>query len=437
MSSEALLPADFWFLVILIALVALAWIVRWLEGDWLAPGSFFVGYWTINLAFCYVAGPAFSVSPAAAAWVAAALASFAVGALMSRPLRPRVVDVARVEMVKIEHLGGIRTSIALCTGLGLAAVPAMLWWSGESLGAVFSPEGLLAIASDLTVRRYTGEREPAVVSLLLAAIYLGALLAGTLGASRYTSNRKYTQVFVWLPLVPALAYSTVTTAKATIILTGFLWLAAFIVTSKLNRRFNINATFFAKFLASLLVASAVFTALQALRYDVELRDLLELAPILQVYATGHLVAFSNWFDANWYSIDPKFGLILFAGVADFLEISPRVAGLYEEIVEIGGSSSNVYTAFRAIIEDFGVAGALALLGLFGWFAAWSFKLARLGYSSALTGVVFAYSFMILSPITSVTTYNSLLLAFTLYGTYLAIAFRPRSANAGLTARYSG
>lgn len=434
MIAEALLPAEFWFLVILIALCALGWILRRLEGDWLEPGGLFVVYWTFNLAFCYVAGPALSVSLPATAWIAAALLCFATGALLSGPVSKRHSDGAES---RVAHFVGIRTSIVLCTGLGMLSVPAMLTWSGQSLGAIFSTEGLLAIASDVTVQRYTGEKTPATVSLLLTGTYLGGLLSGTFWASRRRSKRSGDSVIACLPLLSALAYSTITTAKATFILTGFLWLSAFIVTSKAGGLFTIASSQIVKALAAFVVAGVAFTALVALRYGVELDNMIDLVPILQVYATGHVAAFSYWFDTSWHSVDPRFGLTLFAGVADFLKVSPRAGGLFEESLDVGGSGTNVYTAFRVFIEDFGTAGALLFLACCGWLITWAARRARRGGRVSLAVAAFGYFLIAWSPVTSVTIYNSLLLAFALYGAYLAAALRNSPVRTEQTLRAPG
>ena len=49
-----------------------------------------------------------------------------------------------------------------------------------------------------------------------------------------------------------------------------------------------------------------------------------------------------------------------------LGLGHRIPGLFENVVDLViGETSNIYTAFRPLIQDFTIPGALAVLALLG------------------------------------------------------------------------
>ena len=73
-----------------------------------------------------------------------------------------------------------------------------------------------------------------------------------------------------------------------------------------------------------------------------------------------------WHNAN----EHKYGIMTFFGIANALGIEERIAGIYREFIYFGridsSISSNVYTIFRMLIDDFGKIGALVFLFLLGF-----------------------------------------------------------------------
>lgn len=62
--------------------------------------------------------------------------------------------------------------------------------------------------------------------------------------------------------------------------------------------------------------------------------------------------------------DYSFGAMTFLGISNVLGVVQRVQGVYTALL---GTSSNVYTVFRGIVEDFGIIGGIIFISLQGFF----------------------------------------------------------------------
>ena len=129
---------------------------------------------------------------------------------------------------------------------------------------------------------------------------------------------------------------------------------------------------------------------------------------LVVSAFGHVFAFRDWFDraGSWF---PGFwGGRSFAGAVEVLGRTSREMGQYlGEDLQVGASSTNVYSAIRNLTEDFGVLASLVLFVFLGFLARRLEAGARVQPTAAAVLAVVA-SWVMWSPITSLFNYNSLI-----------------------------
>ena len=132
------------------------------------------------------------------------------------------------------------------------------------------------------------------------------------------------------------------------------------------------------------------------------------------YVFGQVYAFSAWVTTGGWLVDhAAFGQYTLAGVFELFGIGARTGGMYTEIaIDDGAAESNVFTAFRGLIQDFYLPGAVAVmfaLGLLVTFLAKS-RNDSLGQPMAITGLLTAYLFLGWSPVISIFNYNSVVLA---------------------------
>jgi hypothetical protein len=74
---------------------------------------------------------------------------------------------------------------------------------------------------------------------------------------------------------------------------------------------------------------------------------------------------------------------------------------------VTGQTSNVYTGFRPLIQDFTIPGALAMLALVGMVGGIGFRQVAAGRASAIPLLIIAYVTIFWLPITWFWIYNSL------------------------------
>ena len=86
----------------------------------------------------------------------------------------------------------------------------------------------------------------------------------------------------------------------------------------------------------------------------------------------------------------------------------RGPGIFDSVVElIAGETSNIYTGFRPLIEDFTMPGAIAILGVLGFVGGASYRAVARGNWGAVPVLAAAYMTMLWTPITWFWIYNSL------------------------------
>lgn len=74
---------------------------------------------------------------------------------------------------------------------------------------------------------------------------------------------------------------------------------------------------------------------------------------------------------------------------------------------VAGETSNIFTGFRPLIQDFTIPGALTILALLGLVGGVAYRLVAIGRWEAVPVLVGAYVTIMWTPITWFWIYNSL------------------------------
>jgi oligosaccharide repeat unit polymerase len=317
------------------------------------------------------------------------------------------VDAASTRMLRRALVACI---IAACV-YTLLSVPAVL---RPALGTM-SLEAVARVANANSVRRYSveGMEYHLPTQILSAAVYLAGALAGILFALR----RGWKDVIIsTLALAPAAATAMVHTTRTSFLMAAAFWVANYTATAVYLRgprriRFSWRSAVLVIGLATLSLM--ILSAGDRFRIG-QVPTLGEMAeslasPRLRTALFGHVSLFSIWFSQVSSDEELNYGGYTFAGPLDLLKLRVRKSGVYDDPLLGGaGVASNVYTVFRGIIADFGVAGA----GVFLLLAA---VVAGAAYKSTLAGgrygvPILATWYMFVSwHIVSIFNYNTVIL----------------------------
>jgi oligosaccharide repeat unit polymerase len=408
---------------IFLLLPVIAWVARRSGGSWYSPAAFFAAIWCVFGGVSLIAGQ-ISVAPAGMLFVAAACAAVFLGAWAAQRRHFGAAPV-QVPLQEPPLLGWL---IAACTLMGLAVVVLILY-SAQSVsgaGRITSFHSIVESIHQLAIARNGGTwQEPAAARVLTSSLYLGAMLSGLMIGLRKTGQAR------WLSLaafIPSMLVTVILTTKSSILLPMALgastYLATSIATGNPPRLTLKRAAWIAGFAA---VLAGAFVLIQMARYAGWSQGRpLAVVQLLWADVFPYLGAFSIWFQgkAVTASLHPTLGQYTFAGVFELLHIHTRVAGLYTDQVVVNGTGYNIYTAFRGLIEDFTVPGALMFLALIGFGAEIAYRRARSGVFLYVGLLAAFYAATLWSFVVDVFIYNTIVLAFLVLLGYLAIASRP-------------
>jgi hypothetical protein len=475
--------------VIAVALALLlppALVARRAARSWLHPGALFAGVWLLAAVLpLAVLGPA-RVSGQALGYIAGAVAVFTLGALAAAG-RPQAVGPGRWEAAvgpgrweaavgpgrweaavgpgrweaavgpgrweaavgpgrRAAVAAGPRRRVAVSAprlprwvvGLGCAGALAAAVVAARAQGfdpaGLLSPRGVLEIGSGLSRARYLhGAGQPAVVPALLTAAYcaaiVGPVLRQTGAGGRWCG---------WAPTVALIPFAVATTERFVLILSAALATGATVAAKMLATGAVPGPT-----RRGVLLALGACTAMAVLFTGIAFVRIGSLdpryAPVVEqklgTYAFGYEAAFSGWLaQAQPLSAGAgplRWGTASFAGAGLALggvdSASRQQQRRYADYAAVGesGQTSNVYTALRGLLEDFGPAGAALVMFAAGSLAGAAYRrVLRSGSTTAAVLLAFGYAAILLSPVISVATFSTACLAVAGAGLLLRRAVTP-------------
>ncbi len=384
-------------------LFALSLGMRMLQGNWLAP-SVFPGL----VLSIYLAVPLILLADRVSAltvWVIVAL----IGSAQFGALVTEMPHAIRTRGNGNQHfftsLSARALTVSLISSL-IAFVGAFIYAlsSLKEFDLAFSPQGFLGLGALLYGVIVAGEGDPWWFRLTRMWIFPAAFLGGVCYAIT-TGRRRKLLGFVWL--IPVALVGTTLGSRYGITLAIACWISAYLATKvavKLGS-FHLGKRALATAVLIFAVCTGMYVGVGIMRghafgdfadYDAQLRSDL----------FGYLPVFES-FVQNEPAYKRSFGMYSFAGAFDVLGLSKRVAALnYEPVMLDNGSSSNIFTAFRGLIQDFSLFGALVFCIAGGSLAGSAYANASRGRMSSVPLLAGYYAFFLWSPIVSIFNYNS-------------------------------
>jgi len=397
-------------LALALVLPGMAISFRLATGTWLHPAALFPMWWSFAAILPMVIAYEEPVSPWAVIWVIAASIVVSASAIAGN---------AGMKTSRIEHpampskfekqLTAWPMLVALFLGLLSSVVFAMS--AGVSISDLTDISRLVVVSNQMYVARYgeAGAASPPFLSqALLPFVYLAPVLGGIVFVIRKERRWKFVALAT---LLPAIAVTVLQTTKAAVLFSASLWLCGYFATRLRVGKLKV----FTK--THLILAAVLGTLATVFFFAVGLARMAatdaSLAAVVRVKlitaAFGHMSVFSSWLTEHWsQSFSPTLGTFTFAGPLEMLGFQQRVPGIFGNVVElIAGETSNIYTGFRPLIEDFSIPGALAVLGILGFVSGAAFRGVARGNAGWVPVLIAAYMTILWTPITWFWIYNSL------------------------------
>lgn len=398
-------------LICSIALIAWAAAMRMVAGTWLQPSAFFALWWCFAGILPLILAPQERVGVNAIAWLVVASVTFSVGALIGNSgFKTKRIATPPPTTDRELTVFGIVCLFATILGTG-SNVAFVAGTPGISFADVFDIEKLVVVSNQAYFSRYleTGAAAaPPFSQPLLPFVYLAPAVGGALFV--LTRDLRL-RLLALVSFLPAVAVTILQTTKASTLFAMTLWLSSYFAMRLRQGKLAV----FTK--AHLLVALSLGALLTVFFFAVGLARLAttDVTLISTVYgdltssAFGHMTVLSGWLtDYTNSPFSPTLGKVTFSGPLELLGFGQRIPGLFENIIDlVAGQTTNIYTGFRPLIQDFTMPGALMVLALVGVVGGIGFRKVAAGQSSALPLLIIAYVTIFWTPITWFWIYNSL------------------------------
>jgi len=398
-------------LALSLGLVLVVWAssMRLLAGTWLQPSAFFALWWCFAGIIPLILARNEPVGPNAMLWLLGASIAMSAGAVAgNHGFRTRLNRVPAPATDRELFIFGF---VVIVAGLlGMASNVAFITGSGIAFNQLLDVERLVVVSNQLYAERFAdiAPTPPALSQALLPFVYLGPLAGGILFVLRREKRWKLVAV---LSFVPALGVTVLQTTKAAVLYCLMLWLSGYFAA---RLRQGKTAVFTRNHLLVALSAGGALTVLflatsiaRLASTDASLLNVV-MAKLFTA-AFGHMSVFSQWLTEYWNTpVEPSLGVVTLAGPLELLGYTHRMPGLFEQVISlVMGEMSNIYTAFRPLIQDFTLPGALTVLALLGFIGGVGFRMVAMGHWSGVPLLIIAYATTMWSPVTWIWIYNSL------------------------------
>ncbi len=391
-------------------LLCIAAVSRFFQRSWFAPSVFAPAIWFAYLFLPLALAPEYRVSSLAVWLIVLLIACVMIGAVLAETQMPKR-SANRIPAASARLMLRMTLVLSMISMFGAAysAYGALTQYGLDS-----SLSGLLAVGHLLSVERYAGEQTPFLVRALVTWTFPAALLGGM---SFAIASSRRARVLCFMPLLPAFAFSLVQAAKANTLIAIVLGVSGYLAMRTITamKASSQKRTVVATLAAALIAGLCFFFAVDTLRsHNQKQSDLQVQSDFGRVKSTavGYLSVFSYWVDrpGGLDSLHLSFGEYTFGGLLQAAGLSKREVGIYTDTVPVGSDDSNIYTAFRGLVEDFTLLGAALICVMAGYASGKAYCLAGRGRIWDVLVLIGFYGFLLWSPIGSLFIYNGPILA---------------------------
>lgn len=399
---------------------------RYVSKNWINPSFILIIYWSFFIiAPFYAFRGDYDWKYIGLYWIIIACIFFLIGYLLGRDIsnkkKQKISNIFETDSTKkLSKVSWIFIVILILIGMYRTVIEVSI--NGFSFSMFFNLDTLIMMNTSMAYDRYIGGGNSynMIMQVINVFIYTAPLCGGY--AYNYSEKKihKILSVATFLPIIMSLL---LTNGKVGLVANSFLWATGYLIsyTEKYRKAPSINIR---KVVIVLIVSFGVIGLLyisMLLRIgDLSSQTREIVNKKFSIYAFGHMQAFDLWFSNYGLSNEYTYGEYTFLGIFSSLGIAIRKQGVYDFI---GGASSNIFTVFRGIIQDYGIMGGLLFMIILGLIGGHSFhNVLNINKSSVANKVILAatYFFIFHSMFSSAWTYTSYILLFPLFALYLLI-----------------
>uniref|UniRef100_A0A7C3MLS4 Oligosaccharide repeat unit polymerase n=1 Tax=Dictyoglomus thermophilum TaxID=14 RepID=A0A7C3MLS4_DICTH len=380
---------------------------------WLAPGCLFSVIWLLYIIMSVIFAPDLPISSISLWVIVFSIFSLITGSMLVFPINKRLIP-SKIDS-DLEIVNRILYNILIYFSV-FSLIGVLLIFSNGirrySLSGIF--EGLWKLGYFYSYARYKEKWVPPLeLRILTYFLYPSALIGGYI--FEYFKNwKKFITLF---PILIMVLFSLIVAARAGLYLVISIWISGFISYKLLKYgekyKFMTLKNIFL-FIIIMVILIFIYVFLQNIRIGNNLISTSSLYDIYQnskVAIWGSLSAFSIWFEnANLFSFAG--GSYTFAGIFDILGIESREQGLYSEPIYFSsGKFTNIYTIFRALIDDYSIIGMFVFWFIVGMLSTYAYVKTCKGkiiWSIVLSAF---YSMTFFSNLYSIFIFNSILFSW--------------------------
>lgn len=422
-----------------IALLLLGIAVKAASRDWLYPGVLFCLAWAFAGFLAIGLAPEDMSSPAASLWILLNAVLVSCGTLLG-------TKMARSSYARRRQAGSsaanqapasadkLRNVTLISTVVGLGYVLVLLHSQGIGISQILNPREIAKIGMEMSFNRYGGKVQLSKVEqLLLASVYLGPLLGGTL----FVRRRRWKDTVVsFISLCPSFACFAVESTRSAVLYGITLFVAAYSATriglERPLRRIHFTRGQIVAALSTVPLLIGLILAGDAIRsgHGKAGQAGADVAGSrVKTYLCGHFAALSTLIEStNLEGQAATPGKYTLAGLYELTHPGTRQIGVTGGGIYIPSGFTNVYTYFWELILDYTAPGSLLLVLLLSIGTGFSYL--KVAEGRLIWNGVLATSYAgMLFGIASLFNYNSMILAFFIYAMMCARPWKRRGEPA--------
>tara|TARA_Y100000741_G_C18254317_1_gene558379 strand:- start:187 stop:1416 length:1230 start_codon:yes stop_codon:yes gene_type:complete len=385
-----------------------AYLTKKIIGSWISPGVFFSTCWTFFLIFPLLLAPNYNTNITGLWYIVIFSMSCSCGAIIAH----RLYGVKRIILYYNNNYDLLIKPFYLFILISFLGLFLLFNHVLDKYNYQYYNINYFSIPNLIAIDRYSGNSNyPIIIKYSLYCIYPSNLIGGLILSCKDLPFK--IKAIAFSPLLAALLLGIIEGARSSILLGLILFFSAWLSSQTINENYKNNNQIFKVILGGIFFTvgfTLLFIIIQWLRQGMDSIVYELIYDRVQAYFFGYLAAFTQWV-VNIEGNSIGGGLTTFAGPFNLIGIIERPLGFYEPISISSGISTNIFTAFRGIVNDFSISGSIIIVFIIGFISQVFFQNITPKKIISTLPLSMFYAFTLYSPLISIFHYNSIMFSW--------------------------